>query len=304
MKHNAFEQSARKSGMVRVRGGFSDVNKIGHINHEMQLYEFDNETRILLANVIHRLIQEYINGSRGFGLADNTIGDRAKALSKSLLNDVFCENDFYDTDITIIFENNIMNVLYNACYNEVLDLVEYLAQWCERHNYWKDGSFYKEINDLFEREYVGYRFIDGRIVQITDKIEIQSIEKALTNPFDGCRAHIRKAMGFLADRQNKDYKNSIKESISAVESICKVIVGNEKAVLSDALKKMENDGFPIHHCLKDAFSKLYAYAGDQGGIRHAEKMFESNVTFEEAEFMLVSCSAFVNYLIAEYGKRS
>ena len=27
-----------------------------------------------------------------------------------------------------------------------------------------------------------------------------------------------------------------------------------------------------------------------------------NVTFEEAKYMLVSCCAFVNYLIAEYGK--
>ena len=32
--------------------------------------------------------------------------------------------------------------------------------------------------------------------------------------------------------------------------------------------------------------------------------FESNVTFEEAKYMLVSCSAFVNYLIAVSGKGS
>lgn len=43
------------------------------------------------------------------------------------------------------------------------------------------------------------------------------------------------------------------------------------------------------------------YTSDEGGIRHAEGLFESNVTFEEAKYMLVSCCAFVNYLIAEYG---
>ena len=48
--------------------------------------------------------------------------------------------------------------------------------------------------------------------------------------------------------------------------------------------------------------KLYGYASDKGGIRHAEGLFESDVTFEEAKFMLVSCSAFINYLIAEFGK--
>jgi hypothetical protein len=81
------------------------------------------------------------------------------------------------------------------------------------------------------------------------------------------------------------------------------LTADEKATLGDALKQLEKRGLSIHPCLKTAFSKLYGYTTDQGGIRHAEGMFESNVTFEEAKFMLVSCSAFINYLIAEYGKR-
>ena len=109
-------------------------------------------------------------------------------------------------------------------------------------------------------------------------------------------------MDFLADRENKDYKNSIKESISAVESICQVIVNNEKATLGEALKQLESKGLSIHPSLKQAFLKLYGYTSNQGGIRHAEGMFESDVTFEEAKFMLVSCSAFINYLISEMGK--
>ena len=47
---------------------------------------------------------------------------------------------------------------------------------------------------------------------------------------------------------------------------------------------------------------LFGYTSDEGGIRHAEGLFVSEVSFEEAKFMLVSCSAFVNYLISEYGK--
>lgn len=86
--------------------------------------------------------------------------------------------------------------------------------------------------------------------------------------------------------------------------MCQIIVGDESAVLSTALKRLEDNGTVIHPSLKLAFTKLYAYTCDQGGIRHAEGMFESNVTFEEAKFMLVSCSAFINYLIAEYGKGS
>jgi len=47
--------------------------------------------------------------------------------------------------------------------------------------------------------------------------------------------------------------------------------------------------------LKQAFEKLYGYSSDADGIRHA-LMGDSNVDFEEAKYMLVTCCAFVNYL--------
>ena len=58
----------------------------------------------------------------------------------------------------------------------------------------------------------------------------------------------------------------------------------------------------IHGSLKSAILALYGYASDEGGIRHAERETESTVTIEEAKFMMVTCSAIVNYLVAEYGK--
>jgi hypothetical protein len=47
--------------------------------------------------------------------------------------------------------------------------------------------------------------------------------------------------------------------------------------------------------LKEAFDKLYAYTNSEDGIRHA-KMTNNNVSFGEAKFMLVACSAFINYI--------
>lgn len=190
-----------------------------------------------------------------------------------------------------------------ATYNEVLDLIQYLCVWVDSRMYREKGELFKSVNNVFEKENMGYRFVAGRIMPITDNQEISTIEEACNSPIEGCRKQIQKAAAFLSDRNSPDYKNCIKESISAVESICQVIVGDEKATLGDALKQLEKSGLSIHPCLKTAFSKLYGYTTDQGGIRHAEGMFESNVTFEEAKFMLVSCSAFINYLIAEYGKR-
>ena len=51
-----------------------------------------------------------------------------------------------------------------------------------------------------------------------------------------------------------------------------------------------------------AFNMLYGYTSDANGIRHAGNIGGPSSTFEEAKFMLVSCSAFVNYLIAVSAK--
>lgn len=149
---------------------------------------------------------------------------------------------------------------------------------------------------------MGYRFISGEIVPITDKSEVKEIEQACHTPFDGVRRHLEKALNFLSDREHPDYKNCVKESVCAVESICKIIIGDDSATLGKALKKLENCGLELHHALREGISSLYGYASDKGGIRHSEGETESTVTFEEAKFMMVTCSAIVNYLVAEYGK--
>ena len=52
----------------------------------------------------------------------------------------------------------------------------------------------------------------------------------------------------------------------------------------------------IHGALKSGFKCLYGYSSDEDGIRHAI-LEQPSVGFAEAKYMLVSCSAFVNYLI-------
>ena len=111
--------------------------------------------------------------------------------------------------------------------------------------------------------------------------------------------HINKAIELFSNKQSPDYENVIKESITAVETMCSIIVGN-KTTLGEALKELEDNGVNIHPSLKTAFSKLYGYTSDGNGIRHAGDIGGKNSTFSEAKFMLISCSAFVNYLIENY----
>ncbi|HUW95471.1 MAG TPA: hypothetical protein VMW58_06760 [Anaerolineae bacterium] len=78
-----------------------------------------------------------------------------------------------------------------------------------------------------------------------------------------------------------------------------MISGDEKATLGQALKQIEKQA-ELHGALKGAFEKLYGYTSDADGIRHAFGLLEEpNLRSEDAKFMLVACSAFVNYLLAK-----
>jgi hypothetical protein len=69
----------------------------------------------------------------------------------------------------------------------------------------------------------------------------------------------------LSDRELPDYRNSIKESISAVENVVAKTVGVEKGTLGQLIKKLE-DEINLQPTLRTAFSSLYGYTSDEGGI--------------------------------------
>lgn len=186
----------------------------------------------------------------------------------------------------------------------MFSLLEWIVHKMQEIYPWKKGEYEEDYNTVFENEYVGYRFINEDIVPITDENEIESINKALESPFSVVNVHMDKAIALLADRESPDYENSIKESISAVEAICEILTGikGKEATLGNMLKEIENRGIVIHGALKSAFNILYGYTCDANGIRHAGDIGGALSTFEEAKFMLVSCSAFINYLIGVSAK--
>jgi hypothetical protein len=67
--------------------------------------------------------------------------------------------------------------------------------------------------------------------------------------------------------------------------------------LSAALKELKKK-VAIHPALERSLNALYGYTSDEGGIRHS-LLEASAVTFSDAKFMLVTCSAFANYLIGK-----
>ena len=158
-------------------------------------------------------------------------------------------------------------------------------------------KFVHYLNTRFQILGFAYRIVNNQIVEITSEEEIIAIEEAL-KVSDPIAKHLSTSMALLSQRPNPDYRNSIKESISAVEYICREITG--KTTLGDALKVLDKKGLQLSNMLKTAFEKLYVYTNDKAtGIRHALMDEKDAPGFDKAKFMVVACSAFVNYINAK-----
>ena len=206
---------------------------------------------------------------------------------------------------------------YNYGNNLVIKLISSERKWYDKFDIIEESLYYlrykmdtyrfgvncydylkNNLNEEFERLSVGHRVVDEYIVGIISDSEIVSVEEALSQSEDPVKEHFQNALMLYAQRPDPDYRNSIKESISALESYCRIKSGEN--TLGKALKKLENAGIIIHPRLKSAFEQLYAYTNDgDTGIRHALIDGDAVPTNSEAMFMLVSCSAFVNYLNAQ-----
>jgi hypothetical protein len=181
-----------------------------------------------------------------------------------------------------------------AQWYEVYDFVEAVAGLLKEAHQQK---FLDLVNSFLAQDQAAYRFVGARLADITNQEEIDAIEGAMadSHPLVGVRTHLDSAIRLLTDRKSPDYRNSAKESISAVESMCQTLTGDTSATLGTALKKLEDSGIDLHPAIKQAWLKLYGYTSDAGGIRHALSDV-SSITRSDAKYMLVSCSAFISFL--------
>lgn len=255
----------------------------------IQIDSMDNDLKVGLWNILYKYILGKYDSS---GFLDMQLVE--SVWTEFLRREVQEFIGVYPPEITRI----IKNAIYEGDYLEIYDLIDYISQ--------VDNSVFKMKNFficgceiVLERELSGYRFINGLLTPIIDELEIQSITNAIDSTDDlnisGAKVHLRSALELLSDRIKPDHRNSIKESISAVESVCQFLTGDENASLGKALSTL-NGKKTMHTSLLDGYKKIYGYTGNADGIRHG-MLDESNLTLTDSTYMLVSCSAFINYLI-------
>lgn len=182
-----------------------------------------------------------------------------------------------------------------------LDFIEFVLDNIKTTSTAAYDYFVKDLNWQFARLNFGYKIVADQVIDSISEEEVKSIEKAVNHKSANIKEHFARALELYSQRPEGDYANSIKESISAVEYICRELTGTNK--LGEALNTFEKKGLPIHPRLKEAFEQLYAYTNQPNtGVRHA--LMDNAGSYspgpEEALFFLITCSSFVNYLTVKF----
>ena len=170
------------------------------------------------------------------------------------------------------------------------------------------GEFVTEIQDVFQECQLAYR-VDATtstpvILPVASKEEGDALIRALRDlegtGLGGAAKHLREAGERII---GQDWPGSVQASIHAVESVAKQIAPGDADTLGTAIAALERQK-GLHSALKRGFGALYGYTSDEPGIRHALLDDESQVTADEAIFMIGACAAFCSYLWRKFGSEN
>lgn len=152
--------------------------------------------------------------------------------------------------------------------------------------------------DALDQPYSPYRLdvATRTIFPVVDPEHAETLKRDIAevhaSPWAGAKTHLRSAIDHMNAARHRDV---VRESITAVESAAKEFAGDPNADLGKALRQLD-DG-KAHRALRAAFEKLYGYASNAKGVRHALVFGENeSVGFAEAIFFLSACTAFIAYL--------
>ena len=283
-------------------GSFSE--RQGHIEVRTltQRENLDDETRLALWNTLAPMMEVFAKGRERFDSQDDTV-------EQGILLDLWTR-DFQrardERASTSYVWGLVKERVLTGEWNEAMDILEAVVKYTGKHKTSRTQKLQSTVlgalNNSFETHLVGYRFIGQEITPVDSNAEAEAITTAQTDaaPIAGARHALDRAVELLADRATPDYPNSIKESISAVESIVKKITG--EGTLGAGLGKLDAAGLAMHPALKAAWLKMYGWTSDDDGIRHGE-IEAADADQALAKYVLVTCSAFVSYLIEEGSKR-
>lgn len=158
-----------------------------------------------------------------------------------------------------------------------------------------------EIARLFDKHAAAYQldiskspyWFLPRVSKEQGEATQQAIETLHEGGMDSAAQHLRQAAEHM---KNKQYPDSVADSIHAVESVAGEVDPKSRKTLGKALDSLEEEGILQNSFFKEALKKLHGYA-NQPGIRHGQHEGSTvNVGLDDAILMYGACASFAAYL--------
>lgn len=283
------------------RNGFDPKRKLGPIVEDAPAWLRDE----FFVSVLSKLT--YID-------QDSRIGNKEKLpLGIKTLNERLCvevqremDNDDWDSWSC---QNGLAHTIKTCEWYQFYDCVEVIGDELKAVEPFYDGApgfvdtskftfnaYRAKVNELFAKHQVGWRLNSRSQLEsalpkdLADRID--SVEKNL-DQFEAAREHFRKAKRYGLGT-HKDCENSIKESVSAFESVGKVLY-DKTTTLGDVLTRMKKDG-SVPPMLVSVMEKFYAYTNAEPGVRHGGTQKPKSDEMD-AELAMHLSAAFIRYAI-------
>ena len=261
--------------------------------------DLDGETRNLLWNALDALVWAYWVAGDRFDPKAQAVGTMVRGIWAMRFKAAMDQMPpFKSSRVDTSGHDVLRRIVMKSSWIEVLDLIEFIVKHLPKA---LNEPLIKAVNRMLELESSPFRLVGEEFSEITNETEIAAVETALAEPGLASN-HLRNALEKLVDRKNPDYRNSMKESISAVEAVCQKVTGKLGSTMADCLRALKGH-HAFHPALEGALTKLYAFTSDAGGIRHAMTDDNEHPTRADAQFMLVSCSALTSYIRALLAER-
>jgi hypothetical protein len=162
------------------------------------------------------------------------------------------------------------------------------------------AAYQQKLNNFLADHHIGWHLNDeSKLVRFVPQLltkNIEQVELNLKNTFDPAITHYKKAYLFLTQHPF-DSENSIKEIVSAIESIVRIIHPTENT-LGKGINKMKKDERWSKQFL-DIMQKVYDFANSEPGVRHGGTI-TPNVQRIDADFCFHAGTSIIKYLSEYY----
>lgn len=158
-------------------------------------------------------------------------------------------------------------------------------------------NYQSQVNALLAEDGIGWTLNEkSELVRAHPKVladGLAAAQQKLGSKFEQARAHYLKAAHYL-HRHPIDEANSIKEIVSAVESVARTLEP-KAATLGDAIKRLKRNP-KFSASLLDPLEKLYAYSNGTAAVRHGHST-GAGPSVADAELALLIGVGYIRHLI-------